>query len=207
METVIFISIIIALLFFWPGYIVRYCHQFLWKRLATKYEWDFYPGTFNWRAAGKDRMTGIYRGRKFGFSYYAHWNSGYGERDYWQTQSQITASLPPDGFFRLDRRSLFRRGGEKINDRYFDKHTRIYREKRIGYTGIVLSDPAIRRRVANYLANPLVEDRKISLTPTGRLKLQDSGIIQTEKRLLKALDLISDIAEVVEDLAREGEVK
>lgn len=203
------IKIILLLLISWflgmTGFLAWYIHRAVWKRIASKYGWTYFPGKFSWIPFGvKDHIKGDYRGRKLRFSYrFGHQPTLDGDIDYWQTKYQITPNLPPaghsGGYFRLDQNKLLRKAGPPIGDRYFDKKARIIKEKRKGYTAIFLSDTTIRKRVARFLANSVMDDRKISLTPTGLLKLQDSGLFQSEKRMLKALDLLSDLADIVED--------
>ena len=202
MTTYIYLFIIMAMLFGLPGLLAWYCHRLLWKRLTPKYGWTLVSKDFHWRSSFvDDRMAGEYQDRKLSFSYHFsihHGNVGFWHNR-WQTQLQIATAITPDGHFRLDQKKLFRKAGPPIGDRTFDKHTRIIKEKPKGYTAEFLSEPTLRKRVARFFANPVMGDRKISLTPTGLLRLHDSGMIQSEKRLLKNLDLLSDLAKVVEN--------
>lgn len=205
----IILGLLITALLFGSVFIFRSKHRRLWKGLAEEYGWKFVTGKLTWflgTPMSMDRMTGTYRGRKFRMLYrLAYGGEGVGEFGgggfaFYNTQIIITAACRPQGQFRLDQNRLFKRKGAKgkTNDRYFDKKSRIYHERPKGFTGDFLADPVLRRRVAKFFANPMMDDRKVSLTPVGNVRLQDTGLHQSEKRFLMELELLSDLAEVVE---------
>jgi len=140
-----------------------------------------------------DRLNGTYRGRKFQMRYTTGLkpDGRYegGDIDFYITAIQVNASRAPEGQFRLDQKKLLRRKKGTIGDPSFDRTARVCYEKPRGFTSEFLNDPELRRRVSKFLGNSMMDDRKISLTPTGRQKLQDTGLPQTEKRLLKNLEL------------------
>ncbi len=202
---IILLGLFIAAMIFGSVFIVRGLHRRLWERLAEKYGWKFCTGKLSWYFAtpmSTDSMTGTYRGREFSMLYRLAYGDDVVEGGFafYNSQIIISAACPPEGQFRLDQNRLLRRKGAKgkTNDRYFDNKARICHERPKGFTGDILADPALRRRVAKYFANPIQDNRKISLTHAGNMRLQDTGLHQSEERFLMELELISDLVEVVE---------
>jgi len=202
----VLVLLIMTVLFFWPFLIVRYIHRRLWGRLANKYGWKFDPGKLGMiilHPRSVDRLTGTYRGRKFQMTYTAGLKPDggveSGDIDFYVTAIQVNTSRAPEGNFRLDQKKLLRRKKGTIGDPLFDRTVRVCIEKPKGFMREFLADPVLRRRVSDFFGNAMMDDRKISLTPMGKLKLHDTGLPQSEKRLLKNLELLSDLAEVVEN--------
>jgi hypothetical protein len=176
--------------------------QRTWCKFAENNGLNFEAARVRIFSSSPDRIIGTYRGRDFEFSYYhiELWPYPVGISTS-TTSITLSTDRPPKRRLWIGRKGIIAKKHETlIGDPKFDKRVSIDSKPKYFATS-VLGDRILRQRILSTVS--FSYSGSIVVYPSGRLVLTRRYPFWTERKLKDTFDLLSCLADAIEDVHRE----